>query len=58
MCYPGNETVFNSDGQWDITDIRAKSSEIEYPDAPGKTYTDVCYRVSLRNEKQETVLFS
>lgn len=52
MCYPGNETVFNSDGQWDITEIRAKSSEIEYPDAPGKTYTDVCYRVSLRNEKQ------
>ncbi|XP_071828198.1 neuronal acetylcholine receptor subunit alpha-9-like isoform X2 [Apostichopus japonicus] len=43
----GNETVFNSDGQWDITDIRAKSSEIEYPDAPGKTYTDVCYRIKF-----------
>ncbi|KAJ8025651.1 Neuronal acetylcholine receptor subunit alpha-10 [Holothuria leucospilota] len=43
-----DETVFQSDGQWDITDISDKSSQVMYPDAPGKLYTDVTYSIRFR----------
>ncbi|XP_072177205.1 neuronal acetylcholine receptor subunit alpha-10-like, partial [Diadema setosum] len=44
----GDDSVFNSDGQWDILDMTATSNEVEYPDAPGKTYTDVTYVIRFK----------
>ncbi|XP_041477022.1 neuronal acetylcholine receptor subunit alpha-10-like isoform X1 [Lytechinus variegatus] len=44
----GDASVYNSDGQWDILDMTAKSDEVEYPDAPGKTYTDVTYTIRFK----------
>ncbi|XP_033633525.1 neuronal acetylcholine receptor subunit beta-2-like isoform X1 [Asterias rubens] len=41
----GDETVFNSDGQWDMIEVTVHSNKMEYPDDPGKQYTDVVYEV-------------
>ncbi|XP_022091690.1 neuronal acetylcholine receptor subunit beta-2-like isoform X1 [Acanthaster planci] len=44
----GDETVFKSDGQWDMISMEVHSNKVEYPDDPGKNYTDVQYEVLFR----------
>ncbi|XP_071949199.1 neuronal acetylcholine receptor subunit alpha-6-like [Antedon mediterranea] len=44
----GDISVFDSDGQWDMVNISFKDEEEEYPDDPGKKFTDVEYEVVLR----------
>ncbi|XP_077982031.1 neuronal acetylcholine receptor subunit alpha-10-like [Glandiceps talaboti] len=43
----GNNSVFRSDGQWDVTEVEVKNNIEFYPDAPGIPYTDATFIIHL-----------
>ncbi|XP_072042458.1 neuronal acetylcholine receptor subunit alpha-10-like isoform X2 [Amphiura filiformis] len=45
---PGDDEVFNSDGQWDMVSMSVNTSYQEYPDDPGKQYWDVEYTFKFK----------
>ncbi|XP_071953127.1 neuronal acetylcholine receptor subunit alpha-10-like [Antedon mediterranea] len=48
MLGQGDDSVFNSDGEWDMIGMNASSNIQSYPDAPGIPYTDVVYTLFFR----------
>ncbi|XP_077997848.1 neuronal acetylcholine receptor subunit alpha-10-like [Glandiceps talaboti] len=44
----GDDSVFTTDGEWDMVGLTAQSNTEYYPDDPGVPYTDVTYQVTLR----------
>ncbi|XP_070540326.1 neuronal acetylcholine receptor subunit alpha-10-like [Ptychodera flava] len=44
----GDQSVFTSDGEWDMTGVTTKNNVEFYPDAPGIPYTDVTFYIHLK----------
>ncbi|XP_077992770.1 neuronal acetylcholine receptor subunit alpha-10-like, partial [Glandiceps talaboti] len=44
----GDQSVFKSDGEWDMTGVTAENNVQFYPDAPGIPYTDVSFYIHLK----------
>lgn len=43
----GDETVYTSDGEWDMKSVTVESNSEIYPDAPGISYYDVTYMIQI-----------
>ncbi|XP_070563835.1 neuronal acetylcholine receptor subunit alpha-10-like [Ptychodera flava] len=43
----GNNSVFRSDGQWDLVELEVRNNVEFYPDSPGIPYTDATFVVHL-----------
>lgn len=43
----GDETVYTSDGEWDMQSVSVTSKSQMYPDAPGIPYYDVTYKLQI-----------
>nr|XP_054764959.1 neuronal acetylcholine receptor subunit alpha-10-like [Lytechinus pictus] len=44
----GDNTVYRSDGEWDMIGLTTVTNQQTYPDSPGISYYDVTYTIHLR----------
>ncbi|XP_071492913.1 neuronal acetylcholine receptor subunit beta-2-like [Diadema antillarum] len=51
----GDETVFRSDGEWDMVGLAIQTNQFNYPDDPGVRYYDVTFTIKIRRRSMHYV---